>query len=316
MLGLLAAGMAASISLLALAAADSASAKKAREGTPVLNVGHRGASGYAPENTLAAFDLGLKMGADGIELDLQLTKDGVLVVLHDETLDRTARPTTGSGPADCAGLVHETTLAQIETCDVGIWFNQAFARYAKPEYAGLKIPTLEEVFDRYGESTNYFIEIKSPASAPGMEEELLRLMDEHGLTKPAARDRRVVVQSFSQASLQKVHALDPSLPLTQLFPGAETGEGIRARLDATRSYAICIGPWKADVDVALVEAARACNLDVHPYTVNETPEMERLVAAGVSGMFTDFPDRLEAVLNGRAAKGDTGADDASGAITV
>ena len=94
-------------------------AKKPPEDAPVLNIGHRGASGYAPEHTIPAYDLALKMGADYIEQDLQLTKDGVLVVLHDETLDRTARPTAESAPGDCTGLVSEKTLAQIKTCDVG-----------------------------------------------------------------------------------------------------------------------------------------------------------------------------------------------------
>jgi glycerophosphoryl diester phosphodiesterase len=311
MVGLLAAGLAASIALLTLAAADAASAKasakKAREDAPVLNVGHRGASGYAPEHTIPAYDLALKMGADFIEQDLQLTRDGVLVVLHDETLDRTARPTAESAPGDCTGLVREKTLAQIKTCDVGSWFNEAYPQYAKPEYVGLRIPTLEEVFRRYGKGVNYYIETKSPESAPGMEEELLRLMDEYGLTKPAEEKWQVLIQSFSPESLRKFHALDPSLPLIQLFSGAETSETIRARLDETGTYAVGIGPSKNDVDAALVQAAHARCLDVHPYTVNETPEMEKLVGLGVDGMFTNFPDRLERVLGEETAKGKTGA---------
>ena len=85
----------------------------------VVNVGHRGASGYAPEHTIASYDLALTLGADYIEQDLQLTKDGVLVALHDPTLNRTARGLS----ENCAGLVIEKTLAQIKTCDVGTWFN-------------------------------------------------------------------------------------------------------------------------------------------------------------------------------------------------
>ena len=224
--------------LLALAAlmlsGASASAKKplpSTEDAPVLNIGHRGASGYAPEHTIPAYDLALKMGADYIEQDLQLTKDGVLVALHDDTLDRTARPTAESAPGDCTGLVIEKTLAQIKTCDVGTWFNETYPQYAKPEYVGLKIPTLEEVFQRYGTGVNYYIETKNPEAAPGMEEELLRLMDEYGLTEPAAAKWQVLIQSFSPASLQKIHTLDPSLPLIQLFDSVETSETIRAQLD-------------------------------------------------------------------------------------
>ena len=308
-IGLLAAGLATLMALMALLTlvAPADAAKKPVEDAPVLNVGHRGASGYAPEHTIPAYDLALEMGADYIEQDLQLTKDGVLVVLHDETLDRTARPTSESAPGDCTGLVREKTLAQIKTCDVGTWFNEAYPQYADPDYVGLRIPTLEEVFQEYRKSTNYYIETKSPESAPGMEEELLRLMEEYNLTKPAEEKWQVLIQSFSPASLQKIHALNPELPLIQLFSGRETSATIQAKLDATASYAVGIGPSKGDVDKPLVAAAHARCLDVHPYTVNETPEMEKLISIGVDGMFTNFPDRLETVLGKEAAKGKSGA---------
>lgn len=273
----------------------------------VLNVGHRGASGYAPEHTFAAYDLAKKLGADYIEQDLQLTRDGVLVVLHDATLDRTARPTAESEPGDCTGPVIEKTLEQIKTCEVGSWFNETYPRYAQDEYVGLEIPTLEEVFQRYRKSVNYYIETKNPEAAPGMEEELLRLMDEYGLARPAADRWQVLIQSFSPESLLKIHALDPSLPLIQLYSSSETSESIRTRLDAAREYAVGIGPSKTDVDEALVEAAHARCLDVHPYTVNEKPEMEQLIATGVDGMFTNFPDRLDAVLGKEAVGGKVAA---------
>ncbi len=132
-------------------------------------------------------------------------------------------------------------------------------------------------------------------------------MDEYGLTKPAADKWQVLIQSFSPASLQKIHAIDPSLPLIQLFSSSETSATIQAKLDATAAYAVGIGPSKGDVDKPLVDAAHARCLDVHPYTVNETAEMEKLVSIGVDGMFTNFPDRLEDVLGKEAAKGKTGA---------
>ena len=298
---------AAFAAVLIVAAGPASAAKKPSEDAPVLNIGHRGASGYAPEHTIPAYDLALRMGADYIEQDLQLTKDGVLVALHDDTLDRTARPTVESEPGDCTGLVIEKTLAQIKTCEVGTWFNETYPQYAKPEYVGLKIPTLEEVFQRYGTGVNYYIETKNPEAAPGMEEELLRLMDEYGLTEPAAAKWQVLIQSFSPLSLQKIHALDPSLPLIQLYFGAESSATIQATLDVARTYAVGIGPSKSDVDAALVEAAHARCLDIHPYTVNETEEMEGLIALGVDGMFTNFPDRLEAVLGKSAAGGKSGA---------
>src|SRR5215218_8747143 len=132
--------------LFAVVAPAGAAPQKPTSDAPVLNIGHRGASGYAPEHTFASYDLALQLGADYIEQDLQMTKDGVLVVMLDETLDRTARPTAESQPGDCTGFVRDKTLAQIKTCEVGSWFNEAYPQYANPDYVGLEIPTLEEVF--------------------------------------------------------------------------------------------------------------------------------------------------------------------------
>jgi glycerophosphoryl diester phosphodiesterase len=104
----------------------------------------------------------------------------------------------------------------------------------------LKIPTLEEVFQRYGKSVNYYIETKNPESAPGMEEELLWLMDEYGLTKPAEKKWQVLIQSFSPASLQKIHRLNPDLPLIQLYSSTETSETIQGQLELASTYAVGI----------------------------------------------------------------------------
>lgn len=272
----------------------------------VLAVGHRGASGYAPEHTIASYDLALQLGADYIEQDLQLTKDGVLVALHDPTLNRTAR----GDAANCTGLVIEKTLAQIKTCDVGSWFNAAFPQYAKPEYVGLRIPTLEEVFERYRHSANYYIETKNPDEAPLMEEKLLAMLDKFNLRGNAVRRNQVLIQSFSAASLQKIHGLDAELPLIQLYSGMPSAT-IRATLDQVKQYAVGIGPSQGSVDAALVAAAHERCLDIHPYTVNDPTAMANLIALGVDGMFTNFPDRLNALLGGSQANGKQGAKDAS-----
>ena len=174
------------------------------------------------------------------------------------------------------------------------------------EYDGLEIPTLEEIFQRYGKKVNYYIETKNPEAAPGMEEELLRLMDEYGLTKPAAKRSQVLIQSFSEESLRKIHELNSSLPLIQLYSSTLTSEEIQADLADASKYAVGIGPSQTDVDAALVEAAHALCLDVHPYTVNEVADMERLIALGVDGMFTNFPDRLETLLGKSAVPGKKG----------
>ena len=285
-------GLIAFLMMVSLLVSASAAAATLGDG-PVLNIGHRGASGYAPEHTIPAYDLALEQGADYIEIDLQMTADGVLVAMHDKTLNRTADAPEGVPERYCRGLVSKKTLDQIKMCDAGSWFD--------PEFAGEQIPTLEEIFQRYGTSVNYYIETKNPDASPGMEEELLRLMDQYGLTQPAAENWQVLIQSFSAESLMKIHELEPSLPLIQLY-WAGTSKSIQRDLEAASAYAVGIGPYKKDVDAELIAAAHDLCLAVHPYTVNETAEMEELVALGVDGMFTNFPDRLEAVLGDEAAE--------------
>ena len=278
------------------------------QASPVLNIAHRGASGSAPEHTIPAYDLALKLGADYIEQDLQLTKDGVLVAMHDTTLDRTAR---GSAE-NCTGAVSDHTLAQIKTCDVGSWFNEANPEAARPQYVGLRIPTLEEVFKRYRRKVNYYIETKSPESSDRMEERLLELMDRYGLRQPAAERWQVLIQSFSPPSLLKMHQLDPSLPLIQLLYGGPSLAN-QAALPAIAEYAVGIGPAYGSVDSALAEAAHERCLAVHPYTVNDESDMSSLIDAGVDGMFTNFSGQLDSLLGAAAAKGRRGADVAAAA---
>jgi glycerophosphoryl diester phosphodiesterase len=269
---------------------------------PVLNIGHRGASAYAPEHTFASYDLALEQGADYIEIDLQMTADGVLVAMHDKTLNRTATAPEGVPNRYCRGLVSKKTLEQIKMCDVGSWFS--------PEYADQRIPTLEEIFKEYGTSVNYYIETKNPEAAPGMEEELLSLMDEYGLTEGAEENWQVLIQSFSAESLMKIHEMNSDLPLIQLY-WAGTSKSIQRDLDAVSAYAVGIGPYKKDVDAALVEAAHEHCLAVHPYTVNTVEEMEELISLGVDGMFTNNPDLLEGVLGDDALSGEAAAQQAA-----
>ena len=255
----------------------------------MLVIGHRGASAYAPEHTFASYDLALALGADYLEQDLQMTKDGVLVVLHDDTLDRT---TAGVR----RGRVIDHTLAQLRACDVGSWFNAARPEHARPTYVGQRIPTLDEVFARYADRATFYIETKNPEEAPGMEEALLELLDSYELRASAAAEWRVLIQSFSEPSLRRVHELDGSLPLIQLLEaGQEEPAALRSRLRGVAEYAVGIGPSWRDVDAALIAAARHACLDVHPYTVNDVAAMQRLTALGVTGMFTDVPDRLLAL---------------------
>lgn len=279
--------------LLLAAGALTASAEPIRESRthPMLVIAHRGASGYAPEHTFAAWDRALELGADYLEQDLQMSRDGALVVMHDETLDRTAR----RDGRPCTGRVIDHTLAELRACEVGSWFNDSRPSQARSEYAGEPIPTLAEVLARYRERAAFYIETKQPEAAPGMEEALLALLAEHDLREPAAREWRVLIQSFSVASLRKVHALDPALPLIQLVERGTAARALEAELDRIAEYAVGIGPQFGDVDDALVAAAHARCLVVHPYTVNESADLARMQAAGVDGMFTDYSDRLLAL---------------------
>jgi glycerophosphoryl diester phosphodiesterase len=284
---------------------------------PVLNIGHRGASAYAPEHTIEAYDLALEQGADYIEIDLQMTADGVLVALHDKTLNRTADAPEGVPEQYCRGLASKKTLEQIQMCDVGSWFNEAYPEYANEDYVGLQIPTLEEIFLKYGTSVNYYIETKNPDAAPGMEDELLRLMEKYKLIEPAEENWQVLIQSFSAESLMTIHEseLGSSLPLIQLY-WAGSSKAIQGDLDAASAYAVGIGPYKKDVDAALVEAAHERCLAVHPYTVNTVEEMEALIALGVDGMFTNTPDLLDGVLGDAALSGEAAAQQAAEAYRV
>jgi glycerophosphoryl diester phosphodiesterase len=243
----------------------------------VIVIGHRGASGYAPEHTFASWDLAMELGVDYIEQDLQMTSDGVLVVMHDPTLDRT---TSGSGPV----IAH--TLAEVQQLDAGSWFDAKF----RNEH----VRTLREVFERYGQRANYYIETKNPEEAPGMEERLLQLINEFGLRAGAVARWQVLIQSFSAESLRKIQRMDPELPLIQLIEKEHSSDVIQSMLPDIRTYAVGIGPSRLSVDRELVDAAHEHGLHVHPYTVNEPAEIQRLTDAGVDGMFSDFPDRVKA----------------------
>ena len=281
--------------LLLLSACTSSDPVSTRQG-PVLREGqvvvaHRGASGHAPEHTFAAYDLALAMEAEYLEQDIAMTSDGVLVCLHDATLDRTAR-----GPAEnCSGRVGSKTLAQLKTCDMGSWFNETYPDRARAEYVGQTIPTLEEVFQRYGREVNYYIETKTLGTAEPMEAELLRLIEAYGLREGAVQRRQVLVQSFSAASLRRMHELDAEIPLVHLLYGS----GALA-LAGVADYVFGIGPPVGSTDADLVQRAHERGLAVHPYTVNESADLERIGDLCVDGMFTNFPDRYRALVDAGA----------------
>lgn len=250
----------------------------------ILNISHRGASGYAPEHTLPSYELGDQMGGDYIELDLQMTKDGELIAMHDETLDRTTNGT---------GQVKDHTLEEIKSLDAGSWFNAAYPEKAKDEYNGLQVQTLQEVIEHFGKNKNYYIETKSPDVYPGMEEKLLEILKDYNLTRQNGPSSRVIIQSFSEESLQKVHNLNENIPLVQLLDYKGTATITDEELDHYSEYAAGLGMSYKKINQDYVQKVREHDLLIHPYTVNDKEDMKQLLEWGVTGMFTNYPDVLE-----------------------
>jgi len=286
--------------LIGTIACDKTDAVGPRAAGSAIIIAHRGASGLAPEHTIAAYDKAVELGADYIELDVQRSKDGALVVIHDATLDRTAR---GSS-SNCTGLVADKTLTQLESCDVGSWFALADLFLPRTEFIGLRIPTLDEVLTRYRAKIRFYIETKNPEMYPGIEADIVALLKKNGIAARNSAMPGVFIESFSSTSLLAVHALDSSIPLVQLFNASSPGF-ISGQLDQVRSYATAIGIGKDDVTRSLIDASHQSCLQVHPYVVDDSDEMLSLLAMGVDGIFTNRPDRL-AIAIGQANNGKVG----------
>ncbi len=247
---------------------------------------HRGGSALAPENTLVAFERGLSYGADALETDVHATRDGEIVIIHDATVDRT---TDGAGPV--AGY----TLDELRALDAGFRFTPDGSHSYPFRGAGVTIPTLRELLERFP-TTRVNIEMK--VSAPASEERLWRIIQDAG-----AQDR-VLVASFPLAPLARFRALSEGRVAT-----AATMPEMRAFLLA--AYARRLGwlrpafdalqvpqTWRGIpiVTVLTVAAAHQLGLVVHVWTVDDRPSMQRLLALGVDGLMSDRPDILQAAL--------------------
>ena len=226
--------------------------------------GHRGASGYAPENTLPAFELALEQGADGFELDVQLTRDDEVVVIHDETLERTT---------DGRGWVADHSLADLRRLD---------ASHAREQFAGTRIPTLAEVFELVRDtSTMVNVELKnSRIGYKGLEERVLRLVDEHAMAS------RVVLSSFNHYSIRRlVHLGAPSVL------GALYSEPLwKPWRYADKLGAAALHPSMGATRRKVVEKSHEHGLAVPVWTANEPADIERLVGLGVDAVITNHPD--------------------------
>lgn len=236
-----------------------------------LIFGHRGARADAPENTLPAFELAAHQGAHGIELDVHLSQDGHIVVMHDFTVDTT---TDGSGPV--MGL----TLDALRALDAGRWFG--------PDFAGTRIPTLDEVFEAVGQRLFINIEIKSlTPETNGIETAVAACVTRH------AMQQRVIISSFNPVALLRVRAALPDVPLGFLYD-ADTLPLVSALLPGLSYEAT--HPRQDLIDAALVAQARQAGHLVNAWTVNDPARGQVLRDLGVDGLITDAPGALLAAL--------------------
>jgi len=269
------------------------------------NIAHRGAAAYAPENTIPAFLLAAEQGAGFVEFDLQRTKDGALVCLHDFTLERTtdverlfpdrARPATEAGK-EPQWWLEDFTLQEVKRLDAGAWFD--------PKFAGTRIPTFRETIRALKGRSGLFIELKGPERYQGIEAMMLEELRAEGLDQPGADPRApVLIQSFTVASIERLSAMRTSLPLHVLI-GAKDADVWLSRdgLARIRMFASGISPEKVTLEThsAGWREARALKLAITPWTFRAstvkgystvTAEMSHyLSAGGVDGVITDNPD--------------------------
>lgn len=253
------------------------------EHVAIVNTAHRGAMGYAPENTLAAFRLGVEQRADLIEADVQRTKDGVLVLMHDTTLSRTTN-VEDLFPDRAPWLVSDFTYKEIQQLDAGSWYSD--------EFTGEPVPTMAEMVEQIRPTrAGILMELKSPALYPGIEEQVAdEFASFPGYFQSAVAAGRLVVQSFDWEAMARYHAAQPSVPVGLL------GRPDEALLPDLSTWADKINPSFRTYDAAYVESVHELGMEVHTYTVNQPADMHMILDRGVDGVITNFPDVLEDVL--------------------
>jgi glycerophosphoryl diester phosphodiesterase len=238
-----------------------------------LNIAHRGASQVAPENTLAALRAAREMGADGVELDVSLSADGEVVVIHDDTVDRTT---------DGQGLVRHLWLDSLKSLDAGSWFG--------PRFAGERIPTLREVLEWAQDGTLLNIELKGISPRPdGLEHKVIRLAREHRL------QGRVMLSSFNPFALRRAKTFDPDIETGLLYspdlPLFLRRAWLRpfCRPDALHAHHTLVSE-------AYMGWARERGYRVNVWTVDDAQDMAGLVSQGVDMIITNRPDVLASVV--------------------
>ncbi len=232
---------------------------------PVL-FAHRGACAHAPENTLPAFELALRQGADGVELDAKLSADGQVVVIHDATVDRTT---------DGHGRVRDLSLAQLRELDAGSFFSEKFR--------GVKIPALEEVFETIGTQALINVELTNYSTPRDqLVEKVCQLVRKHNM------QQRVLFSSFLMSNLKQAARFLPEVPRGLLALSGWMGAW-------ARSFGFMLGDYQAlhahirDVDLNQVKRVHRLNRRLHVWTANQLEDVQRLAGWDVDGIFTDDP---------------------------
>jgi glycerophosphoryl diester phosphodiesterase len=233
---------------------------------------HRGSSAYAPENTLAAFKLAVEQHADGIELDAKLSADGQVVVMHDETVDRTT---------DGTGWISKLTLAELKRLDAGFKFD--------PAYQSEKIPTLAEVFEAVGNQIFINVELKNFFSpTDDLPDRVVSLIKKYGL------ERSVILSSFNPIALIRARFLLSKVPLGFLTTLGLANVTLRSRL-VQFGPLLALHPSTEDVTPELIHAAHQVKCRIHAYAVKQPDLMQRLFEVGVDGIFTVDPPLAQKV---------------------
>ena len=235
-------------------------------------IAHRGASGYAPENTMAAFSKAIEMGAEGIELDVHLSRDRSLIVMHDEYVNRTSNGN---------GLIRDMTLRELKKLDCGSWYGE--------EFSGSQIPTLEEVLELLKNWDGILnIEIKDGSDFyPGIEKKVINTI------RMFYFEEKVIFSSFNHYSIRDIKSNASYLKAGLLY-----GEKLYEPWNYARSVgAEALHPPFYLVDENLMNCCRTNNITVNTWTVNEECEMRKLVKFGVDGIITNYPDIAVKVRN-------------------
>ena len=243
-------------------------------------VAHRGASAQAPENTMEAFRLGVEAGADAIELDVHLTAEGQLAVIHDETLDRTT---------DRTGRVADLTMDEIREADAGAMFARHGDAGLPFAGQGLTVPTLDEVLAWLPADVGLVIEIKARAAADAVVDAVRG--------HPVREGGRLAVISFDEATIERVRELDPELRTGYLLVPTQPIEP--ALIWATEHGHVGVFPWEGDLGIdplPLMAQAHAFGREIGCYVVNDPERMQHLAACGLWGFVTDVPDVARAAL--------------------